>query len=201
LKNILLCLFLFVFPFKSFCQPEARDNELSIGIGILTTIDLYNYIDEDIIQRRFEPIFAASYRHYVGGKVAIGISLIQHSYKGTRYDGTYNNGYVFVPYHYDITSLCFDVKLANIKLIGDYVQYYAVASLGIILDGADKQVYPSGYFAPFCCRIGRTNAFFMEYGLGNRGLVHSGFSYRINDKEKTKLAKAHKKFLNRWGKK
>ncbi len=181
MKNITTTLLLFCVCIANLhAQSLKGDHELLLGIGKVSGMDIiytvgYNK-DAAYRFRQYYPVYGLSYKYAINNSCSIGISLTQHSYKGW-YDNTWTKKHI--DESYDLVSACAEIKNyyphANWRHFGLYYSF----SLGIIILNP-KGYLPSSNICPLGFRIGNTDGFFSEFSIGNKGLIHCGYSHRFH---------------------
>ena len=179
MKNLLLILFVAILPICSIAQSAKGDQEITGGIGSVSGLDMLSSIgynkDASNISRVYHYIYGASYKYYLKNKLALGIGIAQHSYAESYYNTWLNQQH---SYSYDALSICAELKGIYGSLNRQYFQLYYSCSLGIMYCYNPGDMLPSLYYSPLGLRIGNQNALFLEFGIGYKGLVHAGYSYR-----------------------
>jgi hypothetical protein len=201
LFHIILC------PLIASAQSQKGDHEISVsyGIGSFTEM-LVNLTSDDQISyqtHNAQGIFAASYRYYITDNIALGIAAAQQSFSYASSSDGYNN--YNADYKVRITTVAVEFKgIYPVLEPGGrrhrrwcnlpYFQYYGLVSIG--LRKFDQSPATPSYshlqmqglslnsqWSPICFRVGGALAGFAELGIGYKGFLSGGLSYRLGKRE------------------
>jgi hypothetical protein len=187
------------YTIASAAQTHEGDIEISGSAGLPSAVYFISNFDEGFgsgLQLDGpKPAYFISARYYLGKRIAVGLTIGTETITGgTTYDQLYSSGvsYTFnVRYHTVAAEFLFIYKKMK------YFQIYTTCGLGSTFyqasgsypDGvsfpAENNNNPTngafwnGYISPFGFRAGRDFAIFMECGIGYKGLVNGGISYRF----------------------
>lgn len=195
MKSTLLALCLLVSCATSFAQVQKGDIEVFGAVGRLSMADLLLSLanrDEDMKSSVTPPIYMAGCRYYVSRKIALGVTLGQHSFAMSGHNRY--NAYSYSEY-FDGVFVCIEMK--RLYLNRPSVQLYSTLAAGITYmkgkytEVTDDKYYPpttrnvspwlpAFYWSPLGIHLGQGKmGVFAEVGLGTRGLYNGGLTYSI----------------------
>ena len=184
MKKLFSSVFVMICFLTANAQSIKGDHEISVGIGTRSEGDILSgFYNPDAeyaagTYRVYKPIFSASYKYYLSNRFAIGIMLAEHSYREIWYSGhslTYHNT------SYDAVMVSVDMKVAYPRTNRRYFQMYFTGAIGAayMVEANKTEFLPCLYVSPLGFRIGNLNALFIELGIGDKGLIHGGYSLRL----------------------
>jgi hypothetical protein len=164
-------------------QSEQGDQEIAGGIGYRTGADVFYAAS---YKRKGDPkyqpgaAYCVSYKYFFHDNVAVGLSITEHSYTTVQLDDYYNeisrtnNGYCTVDAEF---------KFVYRGASTEFFQMYGAYGLGYTFmykgNFSNRNQGLALYIAPVCFRFGGRHAAFLEFGLGYKGLINGGYSFRI----------------------
>ena len=170
-KISIFCLALFMFCFASHSYAQRGKSELSLGYGYWGIYTLANGAPFNASSGTT----ALTYRYYLTKDVTLGLGV----------------GYENISTWASFLSVCPEVTVKYLDTRDDRirVRLYGAVSYGVSvltdnvigLGSADETgAKPYGFQAtPIGARFGRQFAYFVELGMGYKGLVHAGASFRF----------------------
>ena len=180
----------------SAAQTSQGQHEISFSHGMIPGIEIDDFLSvtEDNNgnnETAHTPIFFATYRYYLTNNFAIGLTI------GNQYiDGYVNDnsdyGIFISNYHLQHTIIASEylVNYMNNK----YCRLYGFLGIGIsdnVYNGFSNPdnrysygvkphtIYPAMQLTPIGYSLGGRFSYYFEFGIGYKGLINTGFSYRI----------------------
>ncbi len=186
-------------------QVVKGTQEVFISAGRISFDDMVfssgNSRDKSNVSIQLHTIYMAGFKYYVKPRLAVGISVAQHSFAESYHHTTSNTDHYF---YSDAVAICPEVKL--VYLNSRSVQLYGTVAAGVLCSKGqtremtvkqklsalsnDFSVLPALYASPIGIRLGGQLSIFGEAGLGFRGIFNAGLCYCWS---KTLSGKPHKR--------
>ena len=203
LYSILLCL-----PSALFAQDVKGDQEFSASYGITSGTDIINRFSTpysrpnldrgsfNVASSKTGNIFV-TYRYFFNPKLDLGITLGTESLTFSHYQNTPPPAPTPMTGTYNVNITTLAIELKPIYYNGRIIQLYGLVGLGAryytqkeVGQGSaplQNPTTPTGIFVnsqmtPIGVRAGKRLSGFVELGIGYKGLVNAGVSYKVNGK-------------------
>lgn len=182
----IFCLAMTILGFANKSTAQQGKSEFSAAYGQYSAYSFQNHTN-GYSYSTSSGVMLFNYKYYLTNKLTLGLGI---GYENISTDGSY---FSITP---EFTYTYLDTKNDRVRL-----KLYGGASIGVT-DYNDNLYNPNPYYNTYPyvrrydnsnaqitgnatllgCRVGRKLGFFAELGIGYKGLINAGFSYRFRTK-------------------
>ncbi len=177
-------------------QTQKGMFEFAAGFGLISAYQINVALGGDrqpVLIDRAYPILGASGKYFFSKRLALGLDInVQHITGASNGDWVIRtNGTAF---SYKMTNVNIAPEITFLYVNKRYFRFYTFAGVAYVHsfttyynNGANHYiVYPNNVsfqYTPIGIRVGGDFAFYVEMGIGYKGLLNGGFAYTIGKKK------------------